>query len=314
MQTPRRRPDLAKWLLLIPLGLVMCLLLLEAALQLAAWGLFITRGPESSVPARGDRIRVLCLGDSNTYGLYVEPDASYPAQLETLWVERGGSPELEVLNLGYPGMNSSQIVRDVPDLLERLAPHLVILMVGVNDYWTLPVSEEAGDTGTVLGTLRHSRLYRLYRLLGSRFERDPRPIPSEGEQRLRVEGLELDVAWTPNTEVDPKQVVSTLQRNLRRGIEIARSRGTAIALMSYPSRDSFYSSTNHVLRWASQQARVPLVDLARLFEPRCPELECPELLHSDGHPNAAGYRLIAEALVEVLRESKAALGLSPSGP
>ncbi|MEN8181680.1 MAG: GDSL-type esterase/lipase family protein [Myxococcota bacterium] len=309
MTAPARRSGgrrRAAKLLLIPFGLLLGLVLLEAALQMAAWGVRASRGPEPPPRQPGDRVRVLCIGDSNTYGLYLEPHESYPGQLETLWTERVGTPGLEVLNLGYPGTNSSRLVRDLPQLLDRLAPDVVILMVGVNDYWTQPFPLEGESAETASGFLkRHSKLYRAYRLLrgereGSRFERDPRPIPREGPKRMRVAGLDLDVAYT-RASSDVVETSRSLERNLQRLIETARSRGVEILLMSYPARHNFYKLANGLLRRAPALAEAPLVDLTGLFEPLCPERECPDLLFHDGHPKAAGYRLIAETLVEELR-------------
>ena len=62
---------------------------------------------------------MLCIGDSNTYGLWLERSQAYPQQLETLWNERNESPKLEVLNLGFPGTNSSRIVRDLRRVSSR---------------------------------------------------------------------------------------------------------------------------------------------------------------------------------------------------
>jgi hypothetical protein len=63
------------------LGLLLLLVLTELALQLAApvvrhW--MERRGPEPSPDAA---LTILCVGDSNTYGLNVERVYAYPAQL-----------------------------------------------------------------------------------------------------------------------------------------------------------------------------------------------------------------------------------------
>lgn len=68
--------------------------------------------------------------------------------------------------------------------------------------------------------------------------------------------------------------------------------------MSYPARHDFYGFANRVIQNTARRENAPLVDLARLFAPRCPEPRCPELLFEDGHPKAAGYRVIAEVLVQ----------------
>src|SRR5262245_14874294 len=127
-----------KRLALAPIGLLLALLILEGGLQIGAF--FLKRSKRGELPVAWvtGNLRVLCLGDSNTYGLWLEQreKEAYPQQLEALWNARVAAPKLEVLNLGFPGTNSSRLVRDVPRLLETLHPDVLILMVGVNDFWT----------------------------------------------------------------------------------------------------------------------------------------------------------------------------------
>jgi hypothetical protein len=101
---------------------------LEALLQVAALAVHLGGGPTQAAWLTGNR-RVLCLGDSNTYGLYLADRAqAYPQTFEALWNERVVSPRIEVLNLGYPGTNSSRLRRDLPRMLETFAPDVVVLM------------------------------------------------------------------------------------------------------------------------------------------------------------------------------------------
>src|SRR4051812_3846312 len=58
---------------------VFALLLLELALQGASLFVRVTSRGGSFTSGK---VRVLCLGDSNTYGLAVERNESYPARLE----------------------------------------------------------------------------------------------------------------------------------------------------------------------------------------------------------------------------------------
>src|SRR5512144_616867 len=96
-------------ILLVLAGTMVGCLALELLLQGAALGLKLTLPAASRTWLPGKR-RVLCLGDSSTYGLYMPDHANaYPQQLETLWNAIGLQPQIEVLNAGYPGMNSSRL-------------------------------------------------------------------------------------------------------------------------------------------------------------------------------------------------------------
>ena len=139
------------------------LLVAEAGLQIAAY--FMQRSVRAGMPAHWltGNLRVLCLGDSHTYGIWVQRSEAYPQQLESLWNQRTASPKLEVINVGVPGTSSSSLLRELPHLLETFDPDLLIVMVGGNDFWTIPTPLEDGGDRPREGFLkRHSLLYRLW--------------------------------------------------------------------------------------------------------------------------------------------------------
>jgi lysophospholipase L1-like esterase len=121
---------------LVLTGLLLTLLLLEAGLQIAS---FFVRGTTDRPLPRAlgrDEVRVLCLGDSNTFGLHLDPQHAYPRQLEALWNEATEAPKLQVVNFGYPGASSASVLRDLDETLASFAPDIVLLMIGANDAWT----------------------------------------------------------------------------------------------------------------------------------------------------------------------------------
>src|SRR5512134_3800869 len=156
---PERRP-VREWLGrigLIGIGLALALVGLELALQLGAVVVRFTHESRGAAKDSG-HFRIVCLGDSNTFGLYVLPHESYPAQLERELAALQPERPVEVLNLGAPGLNSSRLLRQFPELLETLAPDLVVIMIGVNDMWTDPTAEST-DRPTTLReqATQHSR-------------------------------------------------------------------------------------------------------------------------------------------------------------
>lgn len=91
------------------------------------------RSPE--IPSRKPPgvLRVLCLGDSQTFGNGVAQDRTYPARLQARMFAAADAPPVEVINTGVQGWDPVQEV----DLLERVAPLLqpdvVILGINLND-------------------------------------------------------------------------------------------------------------------------------------------------------------------------------------
>jgi lysophospholipase L1-like esterase len=86
------------------------------------------RGGE--VPARrpGSR-RVLCFGDSITFGYGAGDDETYPFHLGQLL----GDGHVEVLNAGVTGFTSHQVLGHVRRLLPMLRPDVVTVCIGWND-------------------------------------------------------------------------------------------------------------------------------------------------------------------------------------
>lgn len=91
------------------------------------------RSPE--IPSRKGPgvLRVLCLGDSQTFGNGVAQDRTYAARLQARMAAREGAPPVEVINTGVQGWDPVQEV----DLLERVTPlmepDVVILGMNLND-------------------------------------------------------------------------------------------------------------------------------------------------------------------------------------
>jgi len=292
-------------LALLPVGVLVYALVAEAGLQIAAF--FMKRATRAEMPIAWvtGNVRVLCLGDSNTYGVWVERNQAYPQQLEAVWNERTQAPKLEVLNLGVPGTNSSLLVRELPQMLETFAPDILIIMIGVNDYWTLPTPlEDAPGTQPQAGFLmRHSLIYKLYYLFQRgrlantpEFIRDPNTkLEGTGKHKVRVGDREFDMGFA---DAQPGQEGGTagLRKNLPRLVELARDAGNSLYVMTYPSRQDYYRVANEVIAAVARQTGTPLIDLSAVFARLCPKQACPEILFPDGHPRAPGYRIVAETV------------------
>lgn len=298
---------LGRRLALIPLGLMLGLCVLEGALQVGALWVHLAGQRLPATWLTGGR-RILCVGDSNTYGLYMPDRAlAYPQQLERLWNASVQTPRVEVLNLGYPGTNSSRLRHDFPRMLDTFRPDMVIMMVGSNDYWTAPVTADDAEhpPGRIAQLLqRYSRVYQLAymlrRALDHRQLEVVYPVGQNGGSSgtARYGNVEFAMGWTP----EPGQVDfdERLEENLRALAEYARDYGAEPVFMTYPSRLWNYGDASQFIRAAAADTGTRLIDLAAVFEPECPDEPCPDWLYKDHHPTARGYYLIAETLVRTL--------------
>ncbi len=77
--------------------------------------------------------RIVCLGDSWTFGANVGPDEAYPRRLEALLRAEYPGRSFEVLNLGVLGYTSFQGLRLLEQVGRSLEPDLVLLGYGMND-------------------------------------------------------------------------------------------------------------------------------------------------------------------------------------
>lgn len=294
---------------LVALGLLGSLVLVEIVLQLGASYVRSTGNDRRAAPNGGAR-SVLCAGDSNTYGIRVRREDAYPAVLERLWNGQAARADVQVLNFGVPGMNSSKLRNNFRVLLASERPAIALVLVGANDIWTEPAPVD--DQGELtLGQLlwERSRVFRLLYML-ERAIRGIDPASGPTVERIEPRGAaraeperggeisppgedgQIDLMWTGKSKSLQRGWRRALQRNLNAMHEFAAESGTRLVLLTYPAHVKAYAAANEVIRQTAA-ADLPLIDLARVFADLCPDAPCPELFFPDGHPTRLGYQLVA---------------------
>lgn len=307
-------------LLLIIGGTVAACVALELLMQAAAIAVRLTRPSQSRSWEHDGHRRVLCVGDSSTYGLYMTDRAdAYPQKLEQLWNASGKQPPIEVLNLGYPGTNSSRLRQNLRPMLEEIRPAVVIVMIGTNDYWTLrvPVDAARSRIGAAWDYVRlHSRLYRAVHLTVRGIDRrqlempNQREISDNPERTVRYGDTEFSFGYErAHRQADHDE---QLVANLLAMADDIRAFGAYPIFLTYPSGAFNYGDGGRLTRIAAEVGSVPLIDMEEVFLPLCPKEPCPTLLLKDHHPTAEGYRLMAQTLVD--RNLEAAPPVSLMGP
>ena len=194
------------------------------------------------------------------------------------------------------------------EFIEVFAPDVVLVMIGVNDFWTQPIAfpDQRADTGPLAYAKRHSRLYKGLYILFRRSGADALEIVDaadstneRGEGTIRAGGRELPLGW--KTEIGkPEKVEAELRDNLRKLAALSKLSSAQLILMTYPGRFRYYSLANPAIRSIAHESGIPLIDLEREFGPLCPEFLCPQWLYQDQHPKEVGYRLVAETIVSQL--------------
>jgi len=153
-------------------------ILLEIGLRLGGWGYIFFRKPHSNLKKlqQGDKVIILCVGDSYTFGIGVPYQYSYPQQLKRLLNQNLSEKRFYVYNLGRPQANCPRVLEILRKNINRYHPDLVIVLCGANDWvnWSgkeislLPLSLTLLDA-----RLSRLRTYMLFKIafinLKSRF-------------------------------------------------------------------------------------------------------------------------------------------------
>ncbi len=308
---------------LVFFGLVLAVFLLEFVLRIASV-FFGPRVIESSF--QGSRHVILCLGDSHTYGVSYSPDEAYPGQLQAR-LDHRDPDRYQVINLGIPGMNSSQIRSRLPGLLDQYRASTIIFGAGINNLWNVSDVEETESGGGSGQWIAGLRVYRFYRLLVAAIQdtRSSLEITTERPQlrRSRLRGGKGVVHYDDQTgdvlarhEGNPRRKFSLdhatemLWKDLSAIHQITQKRGVRLILLTYscapssgdPRFEPHAESSDTMVRF-SQEHRVDIIDVRGRFLsllsggiPRTWYFRS----KNDGHPNPRGYGEIATLAADVI--------------
>ena len=237
---------------------------------------------------RSAQHRILCLGDSCTFGFGVNDDQTYPALLQRRL------PGVQVINAAVPGYTAYQD-RVCLEKLAARPPDVVVVAFGFNDAESWDALSDIEHAELVAA--ERARLVNRLRLVQVVRGLFPAPEPakptSRGSLRPRLSDAEFAdqvgtmIRWCRERGVRPILVIWPPR------IQIVEREAFG------PPKHYFFSSKQAVLRRTARQARVPLVDLGRAFS----EHGWADLYLDAIHATPAGCELVAETLLPVVREA-----------
>lgn len=265
------------------------------------------RNREIRTPKPSGVFRVLCLGDSQTFGNAVDQDKTYSAQLEVLLSERSQGTSVEVVNAGVQVYDTVQQV----DLFERLAPTVSPDVVTIGFYLndigevlrTDKLVKVTDDTGEFRreGFIKRFTPYRLiYLLKRSRLVTlvywRVRMLAAAGHDNPQHQVLTGDTPPRYETAWD------LIKQALRRAQAYADSHGARLIVFPIPSPQEFRGD------YPNEQYRSRFIALAEqlnidCFDPK-PVMDTTPRAYErlyvtwDGHMSALGHRIVAELIAE----------------
>lgn len=261
----------------------------------------------SFVPPPGV-VRILCLGDSLTFGDGVPVTATYPKQLESLLNVTGGSG-YEVINTGVPSYDTWQEVDFFKERGISFKPKIVILGFYANDVVPRPPAVKTALAGG--GTLRRKGFgayvpdQLVHVLKGSRVllvlkDRIGKltsafwPSSEYVHEANLLEGLPdefVERGW--------REVESSLSSMAR----LQRDHGFRFYIVLFPMAEQLVhehprSQYPARVKQIADKLDVPFLDLTPVFKQRFAGFGS-LFIEWDGHPNPAAHRLAAEEIVRV---------------
>ncbi len=289
-------------------------------------------------------VDVVVIGDSLVFGYGVERKRAWPQLLAR---ELDGR---SVLNLGLIGAGPQQYRRVFTSVAKSVAPQLVIVgLFTRNDFWDAELFDEWRRQGAIgsymtwrsagrtnppgwsspLDSLRyilhrHSRVYTLARFGRSALRdaagRDPQLLPWGEGTTLE---LTLGDMARKTVHADPLSPVFRIAMgSIARLRDEAAAVGARTVVVMQPGKEEVYAGhvdvpppdTGAAARQALDELGIEHLDLLPAF--RAEAAEGAQLFYAtDGHPNAAGYRLIAERVSAWLKKKGLAEAPAPrAGP
>ena len=125
------KTTLLQKILLVFFGFFLTVILLEVGLRVGGF-IFLSSQERSNRVSldQNDSFRILCLGESTTA---LGGQNSYPRQLENILNSTQNNIHFSVINKGIPSITTTQIVANLGKYLDEYKPHLVVVMMGIND-------------------------------------------------------------------------------------------------------------------------------------------------------------------------------------
>jgi lysophospholipase L1-like esterase len=255
------------------------------------------RDREFSKRKNENTIRIICMGNSCTFGWMIKQDQTYPKILERMLREKYPHLKVEVINAGITGYSSFQGKRFLQDNIIGLQPDIITIDFGWNDQW--PAASNIEDKNQKLPNqwildlqdlLLRTEVYKFMKYVVFEFMSHPK------EKQVSITKSRVSL-------VD-------FRNNLEEMIGFCRSSNSKVILLASPIGHKeiyienrqyklvyeVHQAYNQVVRKVANEMQVPLVDIAKDFEDNPEYYDRGVFIHF----NAKGSEAVAKNLFECL--------------
>ncbi|MFH1800244.1 MAG: SGNH/GDSL hydrolase family protein [Candidatus Omnitrophota bacterium] len=283
-------------------GVCLALVGLEFFLRLLGFGYNVIH--KAPVDA-GAEYRIYCVGESTTWGIGASDPATknYPRQLEEMLKKKYEGMKIQCFFDQTIGQNTSEILAKLPRHIKKYRPQLVILLVGVNNWWNMDRSnmllfnEDPSVSQLALRTLIFLDQFRIWKLFKNIFP------------PFRVSQEQWDFYYPPagrardklgKEKWDQAPIFDELAgHDIGEMVKICKADGIKIIICTYPvaTRD-----LRRIQEAAAKKFNIPLVDHYAVFQ-ALKDQRAYLSREDDWHPNDAGYAIMAENVYDCILEN-----------
>ena len=286
--------------LLVVFGLFIVFLLVEGLFRIGE--LLVSETNRNNIRRQG-AYRILCIGDSTTYGIGASDrdKYSYPSQLQNILDANTVNHNFEVINLGSPAINSSQVLNRFENNIIDYKPDIVIMMIGINDPWNFEESNilkyyNSSPTEALYVRfelmLNQLKLYQFLKLvyLSNKFKE---PKVSAFDNKSRNKAIEF-FKYDQNRE---EALNIAIVNNITNLNHISEAHNVKIIFMKY-HKDGWRRPAS-IIHHAYSELNVSVVDNERLFI-KAKQMGLNVWGNDKWHPNDLGYLYMAKNIFNKL--------------
>jgi len=268
------------------------------------------RNDEFSLKPKPQTFRILCLGDSLTFGNGVKVQDTYPQRLQLMLNSHPGGKSFEVINAGVPAYDTWQEAVYLREYGVNFSPQLVIIGFYANDIVPRPKTirqtlDESGFrsrdgvkriiSSETVHVLKRSRVLLFVKDL---YEKVINRLNPSSEYRHKLSLLEG--TNEPFIENGWKEVETSIGEMRSLG----EKHGFQLLVVLFPMADEVIGGYPNAtyrarLREMAERYEIHFVDLLGPFKTSSDDFG-PLFIEWDGHPNARGYEIAAREIGKFL--------------
>jgi lysophospholipase L1-like esterase len=254
------------------------------------------RSPEFDLQKPPGTIRIVCFGDSSTFGIGARMEDSWPALLDDFLNARG-EQKFQVINAGVPGYTSHQGLQHMRQEVDRLQPDIVFASYANNDFWRWGDRTDQQHARRFGNSSLHSRLMqsRLLQVVDHFARPRAEPTASEWAQSTTFNYVTPNDGWVPRVPLEH------FEANIGEMCDVCESRRIPMTLVLWPDQPQAAGQWSPRIEYQDSLKKiaatrgVELADVVSIFQ-RNRELAVQSYVPNDiVHVDRNGNRLAAIA-------------------